>query len=186
MKFFEAINNYKSDRSGWIGSFIMLIFALIAAYRWHTTGIIFFALLILRDLAASWFLITRKINQNQARTRSIEILAYISSAVPFIYLSPTIWSHKAELISAILAIIGFSISTLALLDLGQSFGVSPANRGIVRTGLYRYLKHPMYLGYVISEFGFIFLNPLNIFVWAVSAFLYFIRTKFENIALQPN
>ena len=186
MRFLVTINNYKADPTGWIGSGIMFLFALIAGYRWHDTGTIFFALLVLRDLAASWFLLTRNINKQNSVPITIEILAYVSSAIPFIYFGSSHSIHNGELISTVLAIIGFSISTLALFDLGQSFGVSPANRGIVRTGLYRYIKHPMYLGYVISEFGFILLNPFNIIIWSTSAILYFFRTKFENKALLSN
>lgn len=114
----------------------------------------------------------------------IETLAYVSSAWPFIYLSSLNPLPNAALISSILAILGFTISTLALFDLGSSFGVSPANRGVVRTGLYHYIRHPMYSGYVISEFGFILLNPINLIIWIVSGCLYFASTKLEDRVLK--
>lgn len=183
-KLIGEINHYRADSSGWIGSGIMFSFALIAAYRWHTSGLIFFVLLVVRDLVASWFLITRKSSKEKNSSRLIEALAYISSSCPFIYFNSGHSLPKAELVSSVLAIIGFAISTLALLDLGGSFGVSPANRGVVRTGLYRYIRHPMYSGYVISELGFFFLNPLNIFVWIFSTGLYVARAKQENRILK--
>lgn len=184
MNFLDNINNYKADSSGWIGSGIMLIFALIAGFRWYNSGIIFFALLIIRDLAASWFLITRKPNKGEKTPRSIEVLAYLSSSCPFIYLESSHSLPNADLISSILAIIGFTLSTLALVDLGSSFGVAPANRGVIRTGLYRCIEHPMYSGYAISEFGFFFLNPFNFFIWMLSSCLYILRAKKENYVLR--
>jgi protein-S-isoprenylcysteine O-methyltransferase Ste14 len=183
-KLIGQINHYRADLSGWIGSAIMLIFALIAGYRWHTTGLIFFILLVVRDVAASWFLISRKLSKDKSHSKLNEGLAYVSSSLPFIYLNSHNSFAHANLISSVLAIIGFTISTLALFDLGASFGVSPANRGIVRSGLYRYVRHPMYSGYVISEFGLIFMNPLNLFIWILSAGLYFFRTKLEDKALK--
>jgi protein-S-isoprenylcysteine O-methyltransferase Ste14 len=184
VKLTRLINHYDVDLSGWIGSIIMFVFAMIAGYRWYTSGLIFFGLLIVRDLAASWFLISRKPTKNKIISRMSEGLAYLSSACPFVYLDPhNSWSH-ASLISSILAIVGFTISTLALFDLGSSFGVSPANRAVVRDGLYRYLRHPMYLGYAISEFGFVFLNPINMLTYCMSMSLYFIRTKLENRVLE--
>lgn len=185
LKLISSINHYRADPSGWIGSVIMFIFALVAGYRWHTTGLIFFGLLILRDLAASWFLITRKPSLEKANSKMIEILAYASSAWPFIYQgNGNLLLVHAVLISSILAILGFTISTLALFDLGSAFGVSPANRGVVSTGLYRYVRHPMYTGYVIAEFGFVLLNPINLIFWTISVGLYFSRTKLEDRILR--
>lgn len=183
MKFAGAINHYKADTSGWIGATIMFAFALFAGYRWHTSGLIFFGVLVVRDLAASWFLITRTSDRNKKKFNLIEALAYFSSAFPLIYLKPLGSLSQIMTVSSILAIVGFTISTIALFDLGSSFGISPANRGVVRAGLYKYFRHPMYTGYVISELGFIFLNPINLILWTTSAVLYFIRVKFEEKVL---
>jgi len=157
--------------------------ALIAGYRWHTSGLIFFALLVVRDLAASWFLISRNPIKVKTKSRVCEVLAYLSSAFSFLYLNSYKSLPQAGFISSMLAVIGFTISTLAVFDLGGSFGVSPANRGVVRTGLYRYIRHPMYTGYVISEFGFVLLNPFNLILWAISSALYFYRSMLENRVL---
>jgi protein-S-isoprenylcysteine O-methyltransferase Ste14 len=45
------------------------------------------------------------------------------------------------------------------LSLGRSFGLMPANRGVVSTGLYRLVRHPIYLGYLVVHFGFFAANP---------------------------
>lgn len=183
-KLIGSINHYKADYSGWIGSGVMFIFALIAGYRWYTSGLVFYALLVVRDLAASWFLISRKPSKGITDSRPSVLLAYVSSACPLIYLDSYHSLPQAALVSSILAIIGFTISTLALFDLGVAFGVSPANRGVVRAGLYRYVRHPMYSGYVIAEFGFVLLNPINLIIWAILVGLYIARTKIEDRVLR--
>jgi protein-S-isoprenylcysteine O-methyltransferase Ste14 len=45
------------------------------------------------------------------------------------------------------------------LSLGRSFGLMPANRGVVSTGLYRLVRHPIYMGYLVTHVGFCAANP---------------------------
>jgi protein-S-isoprenylcysteine O-methyltransferase Ste14 len=35
----------------------------------------------------------------------------------------------------------------------------PANRGIVSSGLYRLVRHPIYMGYLVTHVAFIAANP---------------------------
>ncbi len=60
----------------------------------------------------------------------------------------------------------------AKLSLGRSFGLLPANRGVVSTGAYRFVRHPIYAGYLLSEIGFLLANfstrnLITIGVWMV-------------------
>lgn len=54
---------------------------------------------------------------------------------------------------------GMVLSIGAKFSLRRSFGIVAANRGIKRSGLYAAVRHPMYLGYFLSYFGFALLNP---------------------------
>jgi len=38
------------------------------------------------------------------------------------------------------------------------FGMLPANRGVVSSGVYRWTRHPMYTGYFVSHMGFLLAN----------------------------
>ncbi|HXH75385.1 MAG TPA: isoprenylcysteine carboxylmethyltransferase family protein [Bacteriovoracaceae bacterium] len=177
-------NNYRSDSSGKIGAVIMLIFSIYAAYRWNATGFLFFALLFLRDVIAVWFLLTRNPDKKQNEFGLVSILSYVSAAFPFFYLGSS-WriSTQIYMILNIFSILGFGLAALALLDLGKSFGVSPANRGKVTSGVYRYFNHPMYIGYAVAEFGLILLNPINAIIYCLSMSLYFYRAKVEEKTL---
>lgn len=55
-------------------------------------------------------------------------------------------------------IIGIAWQLFAKLSLGRSFGLLPANRGVVSTGAYRFMRHPIYTGYLLSEIGFLLAN----------------------------
>ncbi|WP_374000032.1 isoprenylcysteine carboxylmethyltransferase family protein [Bdellovibrio bacteriovorus] len=166
------------DNGKYFGSAMMVGFGIVAFYRWQQTQLIFFLLLVLRDFAAGYFFFKRKPAHSKG-PRTLTILAYASSAMPLLYFGSTVSSKALFLASDLLAIIGFLIVVLATIELGTSIGISPANRGLVRSGIYRYIKHPMYLGYAISEMGLVILNPLNLSICVVSMILYFIRSKIE-------
>lgn len=55
--------------------------------------------------------------------------------------------------------VGLSIVIAGKISIGRSFGLLPANRGIVSSGLYRVLRHPIYAGYLITHVAFVFANP---------------------------
>jgi hypothetical protein len=62
-------------------------------------------------------------------------------------------------ISASIGVVGLLVVIAGKISLGRSFGLIPANRGIVSTGLYRMVRHPIYLGYCITHIAFIAANP---------------------------
>ncbi|HAZ11547.1 MAG: hypothetical protein A2X86_22485 [Bdellovibrionales bacterium GWA2_49_15] len=185
MKLVGPINHWRTDPSGWIGSVVMLGFAGIAAWRWQNSGLLFYALTFLREIAAGWFLLTRRKNLAQQRFGAGAVFAYVSSALPLMYLSPSAGSSSnALLASNVVAIFGFAIATVALFELGAAFGVSPANRGAVKSGVYSFVQHPMYVGYVLAELGLCIVNPWNVSILAASIILYALRSYLENAIMR--
>jgi protein-S-isoprenylcysteine O-methyltransferase Ste14 len=66
-----------------------------------------------------------------------------------------------ESLTIIIAGLGLIIVVLGKMSLGRSFGLAPANRGVVSTGRYRFVRHPIYLGYLITHVGFVAANPAD-------------------------
>jgi protein-S-isoprenylcysteine O-methyltransferase Ste14 len=64
---------------------------------------------------------------------------------------------------------GISLQVAAKLWLGRSFGLVPANRGLVLGGPYRIVRHPMYLGYFLNHMGFLACtySTKNLVVYAI-------------------
>ena len=64
----------------------------------------------------------------------------------------------SEFTGVVFYIIGTAFQFYAKTSLGRSFGLLPAQRGLVASGPYRWVRHPMYLGYLIGQTGFVLTN----------------------------
>ena len=64
--------------------------------------------------------------------------------------------------------VGLAIVIAGKITLGRSFGLMPANRGVVSSGVYRIVRHPIYLGYLITHVAFLVATPS---AWNIAALL---------------
>lgn len=63
-----------------------------------------------------------------------------------------------EAVGVGIQIVGISWQIFAKVSLRRSFGILPANRGVVSSGAYRVMRHPMYFGYFVTDIGFLLVN----------------------------
>ena len=59
----------------------------------------------------------------------------------------------------VLELVGVILTQVARVYMGRSFGILPANRGIVSKGPFRYVRHPVYFGWLVLSIGFAICNP---------------------------
>jgi protein-S-isoprenylcysteine O-methyltransferase Ste14 len=64
-----------------------------------------------------------------------------------------------EATAAMLLGIGLLVVVGGKMSLGYSFGLLPANRGVMERGLYRIVRHPIYLGYLLTHIPFLAAHP---------------------------
>jgi protein-S-isoprenylcysteine O-methyltransferase Ste14 len=64
-----------------------------------------------------------------------------------------------ELLYGGLQVAGALLAVSALISLGRSFGIVAANRGIRTGGPYRFVRHPVYSAYILTEVGYLLENP---------------------------
>jgi protein-S-isoprenylcysteine O-methyltransferase Ste14 len=89
------------------------------------------------------------------------------------------------LASSVVVVVGTLFSIWALAHLGRCFGLLPEVRGLVRSGPYRLVRHPVYLGELVSAFGLLIAkpHPLVLAVFGLFVVLQYQRTLYEEQAL---
>lgn len=172
---------FRRDRlENHLGAFVMACFGLTAAGRFIESGLYFFLLLAIREFLASYFFLVRK----EAATKSglfLTLFSIVSSAMPLIYTVGIPSSLGALTAGEICSVIGFTLAALATVELGDRLSISPEKRGeFCRTGIYRFLRHPMYVGYFIAETALVIAFPQNRYLYVASMLMYLVRAKLEN------
>lgn len=112
------------------------------------------------------------------------LLGLAGTACPLILL-PIGQQIVPDIVSTLLITGGVSLSILAKLSLRRSFGLVAANRGVKRNGLYRFVRHPMYSGYIVNHIGILllFLSTWNVAVIVLCWLLLWMRTGEEEKVL---
>ena len=84
---------------------------------------------------------------------------------------------------------GLSVVIAGKITLGRSFALLPANRGIVSTGVYRVVRHPIYMGYLVGHVAYLLANPslwnITALVLADAALLVRAVREEKTLALDP-
>jgi protein-S-isoprenylcysteine O-methyltransferase Ste14 len=55
--------------------------------------------------------------------------------------------------------LGVILGALGFMALGRSLGLVPAHRGLVTSGAYRVVRHPLYASYFVAELGYLIQSP---------------------------
>ena len=94
-------------------------------------------------------------------------------------------STGSLLASSAVVVLGTLFTSWSLLVLGRCFGLLPEVRGLVTRGPYRWVRHPVYLGELVSGLGIVIAkpHPLVLAIYATFVVLQYLRTVFEERAL---
>lgn len=68
-------------------------------------------------------------------------------------LMPVHWRVPAAAVALVISMLGYVVALWGLAHLRRSFAIMVAARGMVTAGPYKYVRHPMYLGYAIELVG---------------------------------
>jgi len=124
----------------------------LAPQRWSLV-----ALLLIEALTMGLLVFAR-----EARLRDLSPLAAASTLLAtfyFVFLNLAPGRHVVpELVAVTIQALGMAWQVWAKLTLGRSFGLLPADRGVVTSGPYALVRHPIYLGYLVSHVGFLLAN----------------------------
>jgi len=151
-----------------------------AAQTGHITGLL---LLASEGLVVALTIVRRSAGAVD-RTWTARLLTMFATFGPPL-VRPYSVAFAPESVTITISAIGLGIVVLGKLSLGRSFGLVPANRGIVCPGLYRLVRHPIYLGYLLTHIGFVAANPAdwNLFILAAADLALMMRAVREERTL---
>jgi protein-S-isoprenylcysteine O-methyltransferase Ste14 len=93
------------------------------------------------------------------RSVAAAVMTTLSVAGPPLLRASDVTPLAPDALTAIISAFGLMLVIVGKISLGRSFGVAPANRGVVVRGPYGVVRHPIYTGYLITHTGFILANP---------------------------
>lgn len=135
---------------------LWLLFLGWHLYGFLDTGRPSLALFALAESITVGLFLTRRRAFTVSRHPGDWLVAVAGTALPLFYRPagvPGAWWGEALLVA------GVALQLAALLALGRSFGIVPANRGIRTAGVYRLVRHPMYAAYLFLYVGYAAANP---------------------------
>ena len=156
-----------------LAKLIVVVLFSALAYRlandWLVTGHVTGLLLLASESLVVAFTLVRRSASTVDRTWTARLLTGFSTFGPNLVAPVAIGALASQEVTLAICGIGLVIVVLGKLSLGRSFGLQPANRGIVSTGLYNVVRHPIYLGYLFTHAGFVLANPSGWNLFAIAA-----------------
>jgi len=127
-----------------------------------------------------------KINSKDIVLVSIQLVLFI------VYTFPVAWSLAFfswfKTVGLVVAIIGFIVFALALLQLNKNLSPFPTpkdNSVLIQNGLYAWVRHPIYSGIIILFLGYgiyqdsLFKLVITFFLWV----LFYFKSQYEELQL---
>ncbi len=124
--------------------------------------------------------VTRPTAKSETTSLPLWLLATAAVALPLL-LRPSGAAGNSS-IGYGMQLAGLVMLAGSLLSLRRSFALVPGNRGVRNGGLYRIVRHPMYLSELIILLGVVVANPTtaNMLVWMCECGLQLARARAEE------
>lgn len=150
----------------------------------HLTGL----LLLASESLVVVLTIIRRRSRLVDRSPTAAVIAAISLAGPPLLRAADGTGLVSDVTTAIVSAAGLGLVIAGKLTLGRSFGIAPANRGVVVGGPYVIVRHPIYTGYLIAHVAFLVAHPTpwNFVVLLIADGALIIRALIEERVLKTD
>ncbi len=148
---------------------IIVLFSLMAARfgaDFLKTGRMTGLLLLVSEMLVVVLTVVRRSAAAVDRSLRARLLTTLSMLGPPLLQPAEVAAILPQAATVAASVAGLAIVIAGKITLGRSFGLMPANRGVVSSGIYRVVRHPIYLGYLITHVAFLLATPS---VWNIAA-----------------
>ena len=139
-------------------------------------------LLLVSEASVAFFVLIRRPTGDISLRLGDWLLAITATCAPLLFV-PGADTHPALVYFGVpLVFAGISWQIAAKLVLRRSFGVAPANRGVKKGGPYKFMRHPIYAGYLATHIGLMLLMPswFNAVLYAIGWWAQILRLQAEE------
>jgi protein-S-isoprenylcysteine O-methyltransferase Ste14 len=139
--------------------------AVFALYSWlvwrilQGAGLEFGKFQLLSEGMIVVFLLFRRPAQSISPRPMDWVLAFVATTAPLLVTGGLGDGHLPIRVVTLLWLLGFIAQVGAKLWLGRNFGLVAARRQLVLGGPYRFMRHPMYFGYLVTHLAVLGMNP---------------------------
>lgn len=150
-------------------AFVIVLFSMMAirfGADFVTTGRLTGLLLLVSEILVVVLTVMRRSAAAVDRSMRARVLTTLSMLGPPLMQPGHVAAMAPELLTVALSAAGLAVVIAGKVTLGRSFGLMPANRGVVSSGVYRLVRHPIYMGYLVTHVAFLAANPS---VWNITA-----------------
>jgi protein-S-isoprenylcysteine O-methyltransferase Ste14 len=139
-----------------------VLFTLLSINVLHDfmrTGRITGLLFLVSECLVVVLTVVRRPAQLVDRSMWAGMVTAISLVGPPLLLPSSAGGPVPDFVTAAASVFGLVLVVVGKLTLGRSFGLVPANRGVVVRGPYALVRHPIYSGYLITHLAFLIAYP---------------------------
>ena len=148
---------------------IVVLFSLMAVRfgaDFLATGRVTGLLLLVSEMLVVVLTVMRRSAAAVDRSVRARLLTVLSMLGPPLLQPAQVSAILPQSVTVAASIVGLAVVIAGKMTLGRSFGLMPANRGVVSSGIYRVVRHPIYLGYLITHVAFLLATPS---AWNIAA-----------------
>ncbi|MBF0286516.1 MAG: hypothetical protein HQM14_01745 [SAR324 cluster bacterium] len=95
---------------------------------------------------------------------------------------PSFWGFFGKGVTGI----GGLLCIASTLSLGRCFGILPIYRGVETRAMYQFIRHPIYLSYLVLDAGILmtYFTFANFLIFLIAVLLFIVRIRYEEDVLQ--
>jgi protein-S-isoprenylcysteine O-methyltransferase Ste14 len=146
------------------------------------------ALLVISESLGVFLILTRRFAKMVSQHPLDWGLSFIAVNAPLLAVPAAASTFIPSQIATALMFAGMVIQISAKATLWRSYGLIPANRGIKTGGPYRFVRHPIYVGYTLTHVGFLlgFPSLQNFFLYLITFLIEVARLFREELILNQD